>query len=135
VDRLEFHLAPPLLARRDKRTGHLRKRGFGGWMLSAFRMLAPLKVLRGTPLDPFGHTDERRAERKLIADYEVTVDEILRRLAPATLATAVALANLPERIRGYGHVKDKAMREAASERARLLEKLRAPAQPLPMAAE
>ncbi len=137
VERLEIHLAPPMFARRDKRTGHLQKRAYGAWVLRAFRLLAPFKRLRGTPLDPFGHTEERRAERRLIAEYEATISEVLQNLTPATLATAVALASLPERIRGYGHVKEKAMREAAAERARLLEKLRTPpaAPPLRMAAE
>jgi indolepyruvate ferredoxin oxidoreductase len=136
VERLEIHLAPPLLARRDS-AGKLRKRAYGAWVLRAFRVLAPLRVLRGTPLDPFGRTEERRAERRLITDYEAAIGEILQRLAPETLATSVALASLPERIRGYGHVKEKAMREAAVERARLLEKLRepTPVPPLRMAAE
>jgi indolepyruvate ferredoxin oxidoreductase len=136
VERLQVHLAPPLLARRDKRTGRLQKRAYGPWVLKAFRFLAPLKVLRGTMLDPFGHTEERRAERRLIADYEADIAEILERLGPATLATAVALASVPERIRGYGHVKEKAMREAAAERGRLRERLsQPPARELPMAAE
>jgi indolepyruvate ferredoxin oxidoreductase len=88
-------------------------------------------------LDPFGRTEERRAERRLIAEYEATIEEILARLSPDTLATAVALASLPERIRGFGHVKEKAMREAAAERARLLERLgqAKPAATLPLAAE
>ena len=106
------------------------------WMLTAFRFLAPLKRLRGTALDPFGRTEERRAERALIAEYETTVAEMLALLSPATLATAVALASLPERIRGYGHIKEKSMREAAAERTRLLQRLRElPALPLPLAAE
>jgi indolepyruvate ferredoxin oxidoreductase len=136
VQRVEIHLAPPLLARRDK-AGKLQKRAYGAWVLRAFRVLAPLRVLRGTPLDVFGHTEERRAERRLITDYEATVADILNRLSPATLATAVALARLPERIRGYGHIKEKSMREADAERARLLAKLRDPAPPPPlrMAAE
>jgi indolepyruvate ferredoxin oxidoreductase len=134
--RIDVHLAPPLLARRDRRTGHLVKRAYGPWVLRAFRVLAPLRAVRGTWFDPFGHTEERRAERRLIAGYEADIEEILRRLAPATLATAVALAGVPDRIRGYGHVKDRAMREAAVERARLLDKLRGPAAPvLHMAAE
>ncbi len=134
--RLEVHLAPPLLARRDPRTGRLRKRAFGPWVLSAFRLLAPMKFLRGTALDPFGRTEERRAERALVTEYEATVADILAHLSPATLAVAVALASVPERIRGYGHVKEKAMREAAAERARLLERLHATAAaPLPLAAE
>ena len=136
ADKIEVHLAPPLLARRNRRTGHLEKRAYGPWVLRMFRVLAPLRVVRGTVLDPFGHSEERRAERRLIADYEADIEEILRRLAPATLATSVALASVPDRIRGYGHIKDKAMRQAAVERARLLDKLRGPAAPaLRMAAE
>jgi indolepyruvate ferredoxin oxidoreductase len=137
VKRLEVHLAPPLLAARDPRTGRLRKRAYGPWVLTAFRLLAPLKFLRGTRLDPFGRTEERRAERALIGEYEATIAEVLERLAPQTLATAVALAELPDRIRGFGHVKEKAMREAAADRARLLERLRQPAasKPVPLAAE
>jgi len=136
IERLEFHLAPPLLAKRDA-SGKLQKRAYGGWMLRAFGWLAPARVLRGTPFDPFGHTEERRAERALIGEYEADIADILHRLSPATLASAVALASLPEKIRGYGHVKAKAMREAAAERLRLLEILRAPqAAPAPrMAAE
>jgi indolepyruvate ferredoxin oxidoreductase len=134
ASRIEVHLAPPLLARRDA-SGHLRKRAFGPWVFRAFRALAPLRVLRGTPLDIFGHTEERRAERALIGQYEADMHEALTALRPDTLAPAVALAGLPDGIRGFGHVKDKAMRAAAAERARLLEKLRAPAHKLPMAAE
>jgi indolepyruvate ferredoxin oxidoreductase len=124
VGRIEVHLAPPLLARRDPRTGRLRKRAYGPWVLAAFRLLAPLKVLRGSVLDPFGRTEERRAERALIAEYETTIEEALGCLGPVTLPIAVALASLPERIRGFGHVKEKAIREAAAERVRLLERLR-----------
>ena len=75
--RFEFHLAPPLLARRDKTTGLPRKMSFGPWLLPAFRLLAKLKGLRGTPFDPFGRSIERRTERKLIADYEAMLDEVL----------------------------------------------------------
>ena len=71
----------------------------------------------------FGYTDERRAERALIGQYEVDIDIALRRLAPRTLATAVALASLPDQIRGYGHIKERTMRQAAVERIRLLTQL------------
>ncbi len=135
AERIEVHLAPPLLARRDPRTGRLQKRAYGPWVLSAFRLLAPLKLLRGTRLDPFGRTEERRAERRLIGEYEGDVATMLDRLSPATLAAAVALAGLPERIRGFGHVKEKATREATAERARLLALLEQPAPALRMAAE
>ncbi|HEX3347353.1 MAG TPA: indolepyruvate ferredoxin oxidoreductase family protein [Acetobacteraceae bacterium] len=126
TERLEFHLAPPAFAKRDPRTGHLQKRSFGPWMLRAFRMLAPLKRLRGTPLDVFGRTEERRAERALIAQFEADIEELLRTLSPATLATAVEIASLPERIRGFGHIKERAMRDAAEKREGLLARLHTP---------
>jgi indolepyruvate ferredoxin oxidoreductase len=121
--RLEFNLAPPGIAERDEGTGHLKKRTFGAWMLPAFGVLAKLKFLRGTKFDPFGRTEERKTERALIADYENDVAEILARLTPATHAAAVALASVPEEIRGYGHVKEahlaKAKAHADLLRARL----------------
>jgi len=133
AERVEIHLAPPLLAKRDPRTGHLIKRAYGPWMLKAFGAMAPLRFLRGTALDPFGRTEERRAERALIGEYEALVAELLTKLSAETLPAAVALASLPDKIRGYGHVKERAMREVAAERAKLLEQLRAPK--LAMAAE
>jgi indolepyruvate ferredoxin oxidoreductase len=125
-ERLEFHLAPPLWAKRDPRTGHLLKKSYGAWAMRAFGMLAKLRFVRGTALDPFGRTEERRAERRLIGEYEAQVEEILQKLAPDTLATSVALASLPEKIRGFGHVKEKSIRAAEAERARLLDRLRQP---------
>ena len=93
--RFEFHLAPPLWARRDKTTGLPRKASFGPWLMPVFRGLAKLKFLRGTVLDPFGRTLERRTERKLIDDYEVTLDEVLARLSPDNHHLAVGLAAIP----------------------------------------
>jgi indolepyruvate ferredoxin oxidoreductase len=130
IERVEVHLAPPLLAKRDS-SGKLQKQAYGPAMLHAFRVLALLRGLRGTIFDPFGYSEERRAERRLIADYEAMIEEIVRRLSGETLAVSVALASLPDRIRGFGHVKQKAMREAEAERARLLQLLRAPAPPPP----
>ena len=124
--RLEFQLAPPLFGRRDPVTGHVMKRSYGGWVMPVFRVLAALRFLRNTPLDPFARTSERRGERALIAEYEATIEEVLDRLSPETLPVAVALAMLPERIRGFGHVKERGMRVAEAERVRLLERLRAP---------
>jgi indolepyruvate ferredoxin oxidoreductase len=123
-DRLEFHLAPPLLARRDKRTGHLRKQSFGPWMMGAFRLLARLKLLRGTPLDPFGWTAERRWERQLLADYEAVLHTIEQKLAPGNHVTAVALASYPQKIRGFGHVKQAQATPAIAERENLLQSFR-----------
>jgi len=124
--KIEIHLAPPLLAQRDPHTGHLVKKTYGPWMLTAFGVLQHLRFLRGTRLDIFGRTEERHMERDLIHEYEATIEEILTTLAPATLATAVALAALPEKIKGYGHVKERTARAAATERTRLLDKLRVP---------
>jgi indolepyruvate ferredoxin oxidoreductase len=131
----EFHLAPPLVARKDPVTGLPRKASFGPWMMTAFRMLAPLRVLRGTPLDVFGYTHERRTERRLVRDFEALVREILERLTPDNHATAVGLAGIPQKIRGFGHVKDRNLKAAKAEEAELLGRFRAPTQPLPLAAE
>ena len=78
---------------------------FGPWILKAFGVLKKFKFLRGTPFDPFGYTEERRTERKLIADYEALLKTLIAELTPANHAAAVALASLPEKIRGFGPVK------------------------------
>ena len=132
--RLNFHLAPPLFARRDPETGRLVKRAFGPWVLPAFRLLAALRGLRGTVFDVFGYTRERRAERALIADYERLADELAAGLAPANHALACDLAALPERIRGYGHVKERAIAEAKTLEADMLAAFRG-RERLPEAAE
>jgi indolepyruvate ferredoxin oxidoreductase len=133
--RLEFHLAPPLLARKDKNTGEPKKMSFGPWMLSAFRVLAKFKVLRGTPLDIFGYSSERRTERGLIRDYERLLGDMLERLTPQNHATAVALASLPEKIRGYGHIKQRHLTAAKAEEAALREQFNAGPAPFLKAAE
>ncbi|MET0293381.1 MAG: DUF6537 domain-containing protein, partial [Phenylobacterium sp.] len=97
-----------------------KKRAFGPWMLRAgFPLLARLKRLRGTPLDPFGHTAERRAERALIAGYEATLDRLLAELTPERRPLAVKLAALPQQIRGFGHIKAAAIAAAGAEEAKL----------------
>jgi indolepyruvate ferredoxin oxidoreductase len=116
---LEFHLAPPMLSKPDPATGRPRKMRFGGWMMTAFRLLAKMKGLRGTTFDPFGYTAERRLERQLIADYEKRLDEIVASLRPETHDTAVALAELPEKIRGYGPVKLASIEKAKAREAEL----------------
>ncbi|WP_416425276.1 indolepyruvate ferredoxin oxidoreductase family protein [Pseudomonas sp. App30] len=118
--RLEFHLAPSWLGKQGKQG----KRSFGPWMLKAFGLLAPFKFLRGTPLDPFGYTQERRQERALIEAYQADIALILQHLTPANRHTALSLARLPEQIRGYGHVKDKAVGVAEQEAQRLRQCLR-----------
>jgi indolepyruvate ferredoxin oxidoreductase len=116
---LVFHLAPPLLARPDPRTGAPQKIEFGPWMLTAMRWLAKLKGLRGTAFDPFGRTAERRSERALIAEYEQTVEKLLSALTRDNVALAVEIASLPEQIRGYGHVKAKNIAVASKKRDEL----------------
>ena len=123
--RLHFHLAPPLLAKRND-NGELIKREYGSWMLPAFKVLAKLRFLRGTALDVFGYTEERHAERQLIADYERTLDELLAKLTPDNHALAVQIASIPEEIRGYGHVKARHLTAAKAKEAKLLEAWRAP---------
>jgi indolepyruvate ferredoxin oxidoreductase len=127
---LHFHLAPPIFGDRDPATGHLKKREFGSWMLNVFRLLAKLRRLRGTRFDIFARSDERRTERRLIADYEGVVDEIVERLAPGNHATAVELARLPLEIRGFGHVKEANRVRAEAKQASLLARFRSsPAAP------
>jgi indolepyruvate ferredoxin oxidoreductase len=101
---LKFHLAPPLLAKRDAQ-GYPIKAQYGSWMWYAFELLAKFKFLRGTALDPFGRTEERRLERQRIADYEASIESLLPRIRAHNLRYAIELASLPEQIRGFGHVK------------------------------
>ena len=114
--RLTFHLSPPLIAGTDPATGRPRKYAVGAWILPFFGLLARLKWLRGTPLDVFGYSRERRAERRLIVEYESVLSLIVAELDEPRLDLAMELAGLPERIRGYGPVK-----AASIERARALE--------------
>ena len=132
--RLEFHLAPPLLGRKNAQ-GEAVKLSFGPWIMPAFRLLAALKRLRGTLFDVFGYTKERRIERKLITDYEILVEEILPSLSPDNHAIAVALASIPEKIRGYGHVKTKHLKAAKADEQDLLEQFHAGPAPVKLAAE
>jgi indolepyruvate ferredoxin oxidoreductase len=125
--RVNLHLAPPLWAKPDPVTGEPRKRAFGPWMLGAMRVLAKLKALRGTPLDVFGYSAERRTERKLIEEYRATVESLLGSLDAERLPIAVEIAAIPELIRGFGHVKDRHLADARAREAQLLEQLRDPA--------
>ncbi|HTR87318.1 MAG TPA: DUF6537 domain-containing protein, partial [Reyranella sp.] len=125
--KLTFHLAPPLLADRDPDTGHLKKREFGAWMLPAFKVLASLKRLRGTAFDLFGYTAERKMERRLIGEYQSTIDAVLTTLDQTNHSTAVRIAEVPESMRGYGHVKEKNVLAAKAREASLLASYRTPA--------
>lgn len=112
--KLVHHLAPPLMARKNEK-GELVKRPFGPWMRTAFRIMARLKGLRGTPFDAFGYTEERKVERALIGEYRKSIEELLQTLSQQNLDLALDIARLPEDIRGYGHVK---ARNLAAVRAR-----------------
>ncbi|CAN5351767.1 indolepyruvate ferredoxin oxidoreductase family protein [soil metagenome] len=123
--RLDFYLAPPIMGKTND-LGEPVKQRFGPWMATAFKVLARFKFLRGTALDPFGRTEERRAERALIAQYLDDIEMVLSTLTVDRLAAAVELLSLPESIRGYGHVKARHMAAAAVRRAQLLDRWRAP---------
>jgi indolepyruvate ferredoxin oxidoreductase len=121
-DSLTFHMAPPLLARRGT-DGRPRKMRFGAWLMPALRMLAPMRRIRGRWFDPLGHTEERKLERQLARDYEVLIDEVLALLTPDKHALAVAIAKVPENIRGYGHVKLANLANAKGRWRELLDRL------------
>ncbi|MGL4727220.1 MAG: indolepyruvate ferredoxin oxidoreductase family protein [Bosea sp. (in: a-proteobacteria)] len=132
--RYEFHLAPPIFGRKNP-DGTPKKTSFGPWMMGAFGLLARLKGLRGTALDVFGYTAERKMERQLITDYEAMLEEIIAKLTIDNHATAVALAQIPEKIRGYGHVKERHLHAAKGEEAALLASFRSPKPVMKLAAE
>src|SRR5436190_385716 len=122
--RVAYHLSPPLLARVDPASGEPRKMRFGPWMLPVFKLLSSLKGLRGTALDVFGYTAERRMERALIAEYEATVASLLEGLSAGNHAIALQIAALPEDIRGFGHIKTKSVDAARAKREALLAEFR-----------
>ena len=125
--RLTFHLAPPLAAARDPQTGHLRKREYGAWMMTAFRILTRLKRLRGTAFDIFGRTEERQTERRLIDDYERSLSDVIAGLTAENHPVAMEIAALPENIRGYGHVKAANITKVAERHGELLTNFSDPA--------
>ena len=133
-DRLEFHLAPPILGRRDAH-GNPKKSSFGPWMMKGFSILAKFRFLRGTPLDPFARSEERQADRRALAEYEATLDLVTRDLGAANAAAAADLLAHPGAIRGYGHVRRASMERAGPKRAELLRRFQAPAEPVREAAE
>jgi len=127
--KLKFHLAPPLLAKRDPETGQLKKKEYGPWMMRAFSLLARARRLRGTPFDPFGWTQERKTERRLIAEYEALIAELAEGLTADNHALAVSLAAIPDQIRGYGHIKEANLEKAQRQQEELLASWRNPQSP------
>ena len=124
--KVHMHLAPPLWAKPDPVTGEARKSQYGPWMLSMMRILAKLKGVRGTVLDVFGYGEERRTERALIGEYEETIASLLEELDRERHSLAVDIASIPERIRGYGHVKARHLVDAKKREAELKEMWRNP---------
>jgi indolepyruvate ferredoxin oxidoreductase len=122
--RLVFHLAPPLWARPDPATGEPRKRAFGPWVLQAFKVLARLRRLRGTVLDPFRFSEDRKLDRRLLREYERLVEELVAALRPGNHALAVELAALPDQIRGYGPIRRRHAEHARRRETSLLEEFR-----------
>ena len=117
--KVHYHLAPPLLAKRNDK-GQLVKQKFGPGMLSAFKVLAKLKGLRGSALDVFGLTEERQTEKALIAEYAAIVKQLITQLREDTHARAVEIANVPDSIKGFGHVKERNLAAARQRWAELL---------------
>ena len=119
--KLKFHVAPPLFSPKDPNTGKLKKITIGAWILPIFKMLSKFKFLRGTLLDSFGKTKERKMERFLIEQYKNDLNKILNELNSKNISLAVQIASIPEMIRGYGHVKEENMKKAERKREELLE--------------
>jgi indolepyruvate ferredoxin oxidoreductase len=117
--KFKFNLAPPLLGGGIDALGRPRKRAFGAWMMPVFRLLAKMRGLRGTAFDIFGYSADRRLERDLILGYEKDVAHVLTVLSPLNLDTAIEILSLPDRIRGYGPVKEKSVQDAKARYAQL----------------
>jgi len=124
---LRFHMAPPIFARKDPRTGVPRKMTLGPRTMSALKLLTRLKGLRGTWFDPFGHTAERKMERALVKEYRQTIDQLVAGLTSDNLAQAATIAALAENIRGFGHVKAANVDKYRTDLARLMQSYTAPA--------
>jgi len=126
--KVKFNLAPPLFAKKDSETGQLLKKEYGPWVAKAFGTLAKFKSIRGTALDPFGYTAERRTERALIGEFEKTLETILSGLKSDNYAVAKEIAELPMNVRGYGHVKEAAIKTYRLESDHLMTAFHDPAQ-------
>ncbi|OFS86158.1 indolepyruvate ferredoxin oxidoreductase [Oligella sp. HMSC05A10] len=118
------HMAPPTFSKK-KADGHLQKKAYGPWVFKVFKLLTKMKGLRGTGLDIFGKTEERRAERALIQDYMDLLTTLENKLSTDNIDVAIALAELPDEVRGYGHVKEKNLKKYYAKKAELLQKINA----------
>ena len=134
VGKISFHMAPPILGKKDSEGKPVKSR-FGPWMFKALKVLARLKALRGTPLDVFGYSAERKAERQAIRDYEALTDELINGLTAEKIGLAAEIARLPLKVRGFGHVKEANAEAVAKEREALMTQFRSPGAPTAQAAE
>jgi len=116
-------MAPPIFAKKNSSNGEPVKIKIGQWFLYLMKLIAPLKFLRGTVFDPFGYSDERKTERKLIKDYEIMILDIMQKLKKENYETACEIAKMPEKIRGFGHVKKNNLNIAKNLEANLIAKL------------
>ena len=132
--KIVHHLAPPTTAQKDEK-GQLKKKAYGPWMRKAMGVLAGMKGLRGTVLDPFGRTEERKTERALIVEYRQCIETLLKDLSVDKLALAVEIASIPEDIRGYGHVKERNLAAARTKWQGLMQRWNAPAAAAPVAVQ
>ena len=123
--KLNYHMAPPLIAKKNAK-GELIKQPFGPAMMTAFKLLARLKGLRGGAFDIFGKTEERKTERALIGEYRASIEEVLKSLSAANHATAVEIARIPEQIKGFGHVKERHLKAARQAWSGLMARYRDP---------
>ena len=118
--KIAHYLAPPALSAHNAQ-GKAIKQRFGSWIRPVMAGLKHLKILRGTVLDPFGYSQERRTERALISEYKTCIEALLPKLKPDNIDLAVQIASVPEYIRGYGHVKARHLEEAKKKTQTLLE--------------
>jgi indolepyruvate ferredoxin oxidoreductase len=122
--KLVFHMAPPIWSKRDRSSGELRKQAYGPWVLRTFKSLARMRRFRNTPLDPFRYSEDRKLHLRLLAEYEQVVNELIGALSPSNHQTAVAIAAIPEAIRGYGHIRKRHAEHAKRREAQLLQRFR-----------
>ncbi len=124
--KINYHLAPPIIGFGKKPNGRPRKRAFGPWMMSSFKILAKYKTQRGSKFDIFGYSSERKMERALIEDYKNTIESLLSNITTDNRHFASAIARLPDEIRGFGPVKEQAYKKAEDKKKNLLEQFSKP---------
>ncbi|MDO6823553.1 indolepyruvate ferredoxin oxidoreductase family protein [Marinobacter sp. 1_MG-2023] len=121
--KVHFHLAPPIMNRGTDAQGRPRKRQFGPWMFRVFRLLAKFRVLRGTPVDPFSYSADRKMDRAQLKEYQQLVERIVSELDASNYDTFLQLAELGSEIRGYGPVREQAAEAVQEKHSQLIKAL------------